>query len=278
MGRERESTVVACFALLLGASACDRSHPRAATAVEGGGPSAELRPAGDIAGDVKRIALEYTRRTATRPERLAAEAISAAAAIVGERCIDAASELSVRAHHFPVGQRIFSDEINALLTGDVTRSWSPLPPSSVFGSLRSELSSQFQSDDFPPVEGVLRAFAAGVGKPEDWGRVPLSLPRERWPESLPLRVAFDTRADVDAALAAIASDKPRCVNVCTLALAGVLNEVRDEIDRHEAIVLALETINGMAKTAPMKDTPIDAPSAELREAQHQVVKMGAPQP
>jgi hypothetical protein len=40
------------------------------------------------------------------------------AAVVGERCQEAAAEFPVRKHTFVPGQRVFSDSVNELLAGD----------------------------------------------------------------------------------------------------------------------------------------------------------------
>ena len=46
-------------------------------------------------------------------------------------------------------------------------------------------------------------------------------------------------------------DRP---GVCALALVAELAQVRDAIDHKVALSLVFETINGMAKTAPMTAT------------------------
>lgn len=100
--------------------------------------------------------------------------------------------------------------------------------------------------------------------------MPLSLPPEHWPERLPLRVAFDTRRDVDAALGAVGEKRLRSLRIYTRALTLVSQEAGDSLDPAVALALALETVNGMAKTAPMYGKAIDRPSAAMREAQRTV--------
>ncbi|SRR6266403_169485 len=48
-------------------------------------------------------------------------------------------------------------------------------------------------------------------------------------------------------------DGARCLRAATLALAEALKAVSQSINHKVAILLALETVNGMAKTAPMTD-------------------------
>ena len=204
------------------------------------------------------------------------EAISAMASIVGERCIDAAGEYKIRSHPFVVGQRVFSDVVNELLCGNnPTLQLNSFPSESVFGLIRDQLVGSAYENQFPDFEkDVVEGFAARIGKPEDWGKVPLSLPEDYRPQRLPLRVAFDSRERVDGILKPIANNKKECLRVTTIALARMLLVLGNQTDRHAALTLALETINGMAKTAPMKDEAIENPTVEMKEAQHQVVKVG----
>jgi len=120
---------------------------------------------------------------------------------------------------------------------------------------------------------VFRGFASRIGKPEDWGKAPLSLPPDDWPHLLPLRVAFDTRKGVDAVLRPLGGDKQRALWVSTLALAMLLEDSSNAVEPRSALALVFETINGMAKTAPMLKA-ITTPTAAMREAQHKVVAVG----
>jgi hypothetical protein len=54
----------------------------------------------------------------------------------------------------------------------------------------------------------------------------------------------------------------------------VLIHFKEQIDRNAGLTLALETINGMAKTIPMKNEAVENPSAEMLVAQHQALKIG----
>lgn len=203
------------------------------------------------------------------------EAISAMAAVVGERCIDAAGEFKVRGHSFIPGQRVFSDKVNTLLCGDNgSIQLSDIPAKSVYGILRDRLAGSVYEHHFPSIEEVFSGFAARIGKPEDWGKVPVSLPEEQRPRRLPLRIAFDSRSRVDEILKAVSGDKIKCLRISTIALNMLLVDSGLQVEPTVALTLAFETANGMAKTAPMKDEAIESPSEAMREAQHRVIKMG----
>jgi hypothetical protein len=222
---------------------------------------------------VKQIILDYSH---FRGEALGAkEAIAAMAAVVGERCIEAAGEYTARGHKFVPGQRVFSDLINTLLAGEVTSDdLAAVPGNSVFGIIRDQLEEDgFKASIFPSIPGVFRGFAAQIGHPDDWGKVPLSLPRTQWPQKLPLRVTFDTRAHIDAAVGADSGKKLHALRMTTLALTTLMKELRAHIDPNVSLIVALETINGMAKTAPMTDKAIENPSEAMLQAQHNVVKI-----
>jgi hypothetical protein len=241
-------------------------------AVKGARPDAED---GRIAREVKAVVLRYVGRG--RDAVQAKEAVAAMAAVVGERCIDAAGEFPVRGHAFVPGQRVFSDKVNALLAGDAGGDdIAAIPDDSVFGTIRDRLGEGgFRREHFPRLADVFAGFASRIGKPEDWGKVPLSLPAEYWPERFPLRAAFDTRQDVDAALRDIGGDKARSLRACALAMAMMLEDegLANRLDPSVALALTFEMINGMAKTAPITDKAIEEPTRAMREAQHKVIKM-----
>jgi hypothetical protein len=186
---------------------------------------------------------------------LVEDAISAAATIVGERCIDAAGDYSLRDHQLTPGSRAFSARINELICGDVSEGGvSQIPADSIVGLLRTRLDRREYSDaDFPHLREVFSEFAARIGSAADWGKVPLSVPEDHLPFILPLRIGYETRARVDDILASIHGDKARCLRVATESLAEILTQVASAIDHKLALTLAIETINGMAKTAPMTE-------------------------
>lgn len=181
------------------------------------------------------------------------DAISAAATILAERCIEAAGDFPLRDHDLTPGSRVFSKAINELLLGDVAQpEIGNIPAESVIGSLRAMLPpSTYPDSDFPSIMQLLEGFVRNIGKPEDWGRVPLSVPATHFPASMPLQVGYETREQVDQILRNVQEDKMRCINIATYSVAQILMMVASKIDHKIALTLAIETINGMCKTAPM---------------------------
>src|SRR6188474_606959 len=64
------------------------------------------------------------------------DAISAAATIVAERCIDAAADYPLRDHQLTPGSRVFSTKANELICGDIL-DLKQLPEQSIVGLLRN---------------------------------------------------------------------------------------------------------------------------------------------
>jgi hypothetical protein len=93
---------------------------------------------------------------------------------------------------------------------------------------------------------------ANIGKKSDWGKVPLAVPEENQPSILPLQVVYETRAIVDRILQPLANPKEK-LRAAVLALAESLEAVQGVIDKKIALLLALQMVNGMSKTAPMTD-------------------------
>lgn len=81
------------------------------------------------------------------------------------------------------------------------------------------------------------------------------------PSVLPIRVAFELRPAVDAAVATLNLEPSRRHVPCTYALAEALTQVQAAIDPAVAIRLALEVVFGMAKMVPMSQRAFDAVSA-----------------
>ena len=65
------------------------------------------------------------------------------------------------------------------------------------------------------------------------------------------RATLESRGDVDKIFAEFGSANDRRLRASAFALATVLVWVAEAIDRSVALKLALEMVNGMAKTAPM---------------------------
>jgi hypothetical protein len=185
----------------------------------------------------------------------AEDAISAAATIVGERCIDAAGDFPLRDHQLAPGSRAFSTRANELICGDAADGdINRIPPDTIVGTLRRQLDPHvYPNTEFPPQKEVFAQFAARIGNPTDWGRVPLSVSKDNFPFIPPLRAGYETRARVDEILRPVLDDKRRCLRIATESLADILTMVAPAMDHKLALTLAIETINGMAKTAPMTE-------------------------
>jgi hypothetical protein len=204
------------------------------------------------------------------------DVISAAAAITAEQCIAVAGHFSVNHHTRPPGTHAFSDRINEVLFGDRNEDVATFPNDSVLGILRDELVGRgYQLAEFPAISDVLRGFAAGVGNPAYWGKVPLSVPEANQPRQKPLLVACQTRKQVTKILAAVGKSDVARLRVAVLALAYILRAVANAIDHRLVLTLAAETLNGMAKTYPMTD---DAYAQVLSEVQRKRVLNSSPTP
>ena len=180
------------------------------------------------------------------------ELISAAAAIVGEAAIARAGDFDPRRHEYPPGTRVFSTKINQLICDD--KSFQEAPTDSIVGDLRERLvACGFSQSDFPKMQGIFKHFAENIGKQEEWGKVPLSIAQQHYPFAQPLRIAYETRAIVESSLAPLGDDKGDRLRATTAVLARALCETRDALNRVIGTTLAIETVNGMAKTAPMTD-------------------------
>jgi len=188
----------------------------------------------------------------------AEDMITAAASITGEICIEAAGNFNPRKHEFPPGQRIFSDKVNELFSGDSSSNEiSSLPADSIVGTLRDAvLKSGYELSDFPDLKLIFQHFAANVGKSE-WGKVPLSVPDDNKPSILPIAVTYESRSAVDKFFQKLNGPRAR-LRASVLTLAKVLIAVQQVMDKKLALLLALESVNGMAKTAPMTDEAMAA--------------------
>jgi hypothetical protein len=209
----------------------------------------------------ERLADLVVKRLTDRTNRIRAEdAICGTAAIVGERCIDASGDYSLRDHDIAPGTRVFSDRANQLLCGDTADvGFEGIPADSIFGRLKAGVkASSYPKETFPDVASVFRGYAAGIGKPEDWGKVPVTVPPDNRPGVLPLQFAYETRSQVDAILKSVVEDKSRCLWIATNGLAAMLNKVAGVIAPDVALRLAFEISNGMAKTAPMTEKAMRA--------------------
>ena len=79
------------------------------------------------------------------------------------------------------------------------------------------------------------------------------MPEAHRPIIQPLRQAYELRSGVRAIFAEHQMPAAEWPHTCAFALVVELARVREAIDPGVAVRLVLETVNGMAKTAPMTD-------------------------
>jgi hypothetical protein len=179
--------------------------------------------------------------------------LSAAAAATGEACLAAAGEIDPEHHALVPGSAVLSDRVNGILVADAPE-WSGAALS-VFGIIRGgALAQGYAAADFPPIDEPIRFYVGALGASDaQWGFVPLSVPEDHRPFVQPLRQAYELRAAVREVFADQRMPAAEWPPACAFALVIELARVRDAIDRGVATRLVLETVNGMAKTAPMTD-------------------------
>jgi hypothetical protein len=184
--------------------------------------------------------------------------LSAAAAVCGEACIAAAGEFDPDEHSFTPGSPVMSDRVNQILADDA-HDWEGTG-ATVFGIVRAgALQHGYAKTDFPQLADPIRLFAeslgsSGSGDPAaNWGRVALSVPDANRPRIQPLRAAFELRPAVRRVLADLQVGRAEWPSACAAALVVELAKVRQAIDPGVATRIVLETVNGMAKTAPMTE-------------------------
>jgi hypothetical protein len=182
--------------------------------------------------------------------------VTVLAALTGEAALVAAGVLDIETSAIPPGAPVFGPAINAILTGDqpdVTK----VPADSVVGVLVGELVPSTASLDlFRPLDVFYGNVAASVGK-NPWGNVATSVAVANMPRVVPLQVAFQLRAAVDAAQSG--SGLPRILRhvVCAVALADGLKQVKAACDINMAATLALEVVFGTSKMAPMSEAAFE---------------------
>jgi hypothetical protein len=183
--------------------------------------------------------------------------ISAAAAFLGEVCMRKAADFDFDNHSYTPGKRIFSQKVNVILSGD-SAEWRDVPITSAFGALHNVLIRSreiaWPPETFPSVAEVYESFARSGGQgapPVQWGYVPLSLPSDHFPRMPPLRSAFELRRVALGVIGKQPIPLDLLFAASSVSLIKVLIATRSAIDNAVAVRLAMETMNGMAKTAPV---------------------------
>jgi hypothetical protein len=184
--------------------------------------------------------------------------ISAIAAFTGEAVMRQAGDFDFDHHTLTPGQPVFSLKVNGLLSGDRSE-WPEIPVTSVFGAIHNILpnhpSHPWPRESFPNVGKVYERFAAarhgGVSK--DWGKAALSVPPSHYPSEgmPPLRAAYDLRRSVGKQWQSQGVSAEAIAAVAQFSLLKIMTLVRAQIEPKIGLLLAFETINSMAKTAPV---------------------------
>ena len=213
------------------------------------------QPPGGLAGAAEALGQLVEAAATDADGRIRVEdLLSAAGAVCGEACIAAAGEFDPEAHDFVPGSAVLSDRVNEILCGNATE-W-PRTGDSVFGLVfAGAIRAGYVIEDFPVLADVFRVYLAGLGggNTDRWGYVSLSVPADHWPRTPPLRAAYELRGGVRAILDERSIPKTAWPAASGLAVARELGRVRDAIDRGIGVHIAIETINGMAKMAPMTE-------------------------
>ena len=81
----------------------------------------------------------------------------------------------------------------------------------------------------------------------------MTVPDDHRPAIAPLRQAYELREPVRAVFAEYQMPQGEWPPTCAFALVIELARVRDAIDHRIAVRIVLETVNGIAKTAPMTE-------------------------
>jgi len=193
--------------------------------------------------------------------------ITVLAALTGEAALVAAELFDIETTPMTPGAGVFGDGINVVLTGDVILTGDKpdiekVRPDSVVGILVEELVPAWVPlEAFRPLDALYASVAANVGK-APWGQVTTSVAEEHQPHVIPLQVAFELRAAVDALQSDAGLPRTHRHVICARALATGLKETKAALDVTVAVTLALEVVFGMAKMVPMSKTAFDKVAKE----------------
>jgi hypothetical protein len=197
------------------------------------------------------------------------DVISAISAFTGEAALRKAGVIDVDHHAFNPGQAVFSGTVNVILSGDRTE-WREIPVTSIFGGLYHVLPHYPQPwprESFPSVARVYEHFAAvhGRGK-SDWGKAALSVPSANLPSEgmPPLRAAFELRRSVLGRWQKTGLSDEAVFLAAHVALLEIMKLVRPQIAPDIGLMIAFQTINAMAKTAPMLPKHMEEMASNLR--------------
>jgi hypothetical protein len=206
---------------------------------------------GALAAEVYRVSIDAEKRY--RPE----DVISAAAAFVGECVMREAGDFDFERHTFDPGQAVFSPKVTGLLCGNEA-DWNKMPDGRctfrrLYVLLTSHPEQPWSRESFPDVRGIFSRYAAGRAKGVswEWGTAVLSVPPNHYPSKRPLAAAFALRNFVRRRWPNENLTAEALLVMAELALVMIMTQMRPKIEPAIGLLLALETINSMAKTAPI---------------------------
>jgi hypothetical protein len=215
---------------------------------EPGGATAENDPA-EAPGAIARAAFAirdaaYQYLVGERGVRVE-DYLTVLAALTGEAALVASGMIDIETAAINPGSGVFGDAVNEVLSGDAT-DLDEVGSATVVGLMRDGLVPGVVPGELFDLERLYRFVAEKVGSAE-WGTAAVSVPEANHPTVLPLRAAFEMRAEVEKAYA-----DPRTRHIpCAIALVSAVEQTKEALDPLIGVTLALEVVFGMAKTMPM---------------------------
>lgn len=208
------------------------------------------------------------------------DVITVAAAYAGECVMRQAGDFDFDRHTWNPGKPVLSLKVTQLLSGD-RGDWREIPETSVFGFLRGLLirhpTHAYPPECFPDIGLIYRRYAAarqnGVSQ-ADWGKAPLSVPAGHRPSEgmLAIRAAFEMRNFVDKKWGDENYSAEVISTLAQISVMTVLVHARQFIAPEIAVLLAFETINAMAKTAPFLPKHLSELASAYQAKQVQLVQ------
>jgi hypothetical protein len=172
------------------------------------------------------------------------------AAAAGEAVLVSAGLFDIEHNELNPGAAVFGDRINEILTGD-SIVLAAMGTDTVLGLFQSELVPMTLPGEAMPDPRALYEHVAASVNSAPWGYVTTTVAADNQPRVMPLRVAFEMRDTVDAAVAAAGMDTVHRWVPCVLALCVAMGEVQAAIDLRVAATLVMEVLFALAKMVPM---------------------------
>lgn len=180
--------------------------------------------------------------------------LAALASSTGEAALLDSRLFDVEQNDLVPGGAVFGDEVNRMLSGDVS-DIGDAPSWSVAGCLRDRLIPDLiEASALPTLDDLYQLVAENVGS-RPWGSVATTVGSDHEPRNLPLRAAFELRPVIDAVMRDLVGGQdgspPGRRIPCAVALADAIRETAGAIEVAIGARLSLEITFGMAKMVPM---------------------------